>query len=53
MLAAGLTLLLAGGPLACAAQEAPARRAGFTEHPAMVRGAADAPVTVVEFSDYQ
>jgi protein-disulfide isomerase len=47
LLATALTLLwLTAGP-------ASAQPLRFTEHPAMVRGPARAPVTIVEFSDYQ
>jgi hypothetical protein len=44
--ALGLLLLASAGPGTAADVD-------LTFHPAMVKGAGDAPVTIVEFSDYQ
>ena len=46
---AGLALLTV---LALAAPPAPAQ-VELTVHPSMAKGPADAPVTIIEFSDYQ
>jgi protein-disulfide isomerase len=48
--------LAVGVPSACAQNTAPnasPTAASFTMDPVMTRGAASAPVTIVEFSDYQ
>jgi protein-disulfide isomerase len=48
-----LLALLVTWAVACSAQEGPKGRSGFAENPIMTRGPADAPVSIVEFSDYQ
>ncbi|MBI2528196.1 MAG: hypothetical protein HYV93_19735 [Candidatus Rokubacteria bacterium] len=38
---------------ACSGQSDPVAAAALTADPSLVRGAAAAPVTIIEFSDYQ